>query len=283
MFFDKKWGRNVENKRIDKKLKSNINLAVILILFAFTALSDIIDITYSNNSLYNKFIAKIVQQTCGALAGVLILVRLDIQLFKKPQNLLYLIPCLLIAIDNFQFSSYFNGKMELIYTKPVEFILFFGYCMCIGLFEEIIFRGIIFSILAGYFSKDKKGFLKTYVVSSVIFGVAHLFNGFSLGTILQVGYTILTGGLFAFCLIKTKNIFCCALVHGVYNFCGLLFDKTQGLGNGVIFDIGTVVTMLVVCVSVGVFILYKVWIYSDEERMEMYARFGISEERSIES
>lgn len=237
-----------------------------------------VKITYSSNLLHNRLIAKIVQQSCGALAGILILRRLSIQLFKKPQNCLYLIPCIVIAVDNFQFSAFFSGKMQLLYDKPADFLLFFGYCICIGLFEEIVFRGIIFSIIAGIFSKDRKGFLKTYVVSSLVFGLAHLFNGFSAGTLLQVGYTILTGGLFAFCLIKTKNILCCAFIHGLYNFCGLLFDAQQGLGNGVVFDVGTVITMLIVSVLVGIFVLYHVWKYSDEERMELYSRLGIKEE-----
>jgi membrane protease YdiL (CAAX protease family) len=147
-----------------------------------------------------------------------------------------------------------------------------------AIFEEIIFRGIVFSVLADRFSKNKKGFLKTYVISSVIFGLAHLFNGFSFGTVLQVGYTVLTGGLFAFCLIMTKNILCCALVHGIYNFCGLLFDHVQGLGNGVVFDLGTVITMAVISVVVGIFVLYKVYHYPDEERKDLYARLGIAKE-----
>ena len=258
-----------------KRVQSLIILAIILILCVLTAILDFIDIQYSQDEVYNRLIAKIIQQTCGALAGILILLRLNIRLFGKPQNLLYLIPCFIIAIDNFQFAAYFNGKMQLIYNKPVDFILFFGYCISIGLFEEIVFRGIIFSIIAGYFTKDKKGLLKTYVVSSVIFGFAHLFNGFSLGTLLQVGYTILTGGLFAFCLIKTKNIFCCALVHGIYNFCGLLFDRVQGLGAGVVLDLATSLTMLIVSVIVGGFILYKVWGYPEEERKELYARLAV--------
>lgn len=242
------------------------------------AVLDFIKITYSRNPLHNRLIARIIQQSCGALAGTLILRRLNIRLFKKPQNCLYLIPCIIIAVDNFQFSAFFSGKMQLLYNKPIDFLLFFGYCMFIGLFEEIVFRGIIFSIIAGLFIKDRKGFLQTYVVSSLVFGLAHLFNGFSAGTLLQVGYTILTGGLFAFCLIKTKNILCCALVHGLYNFCGLLFDAQQGLGNGVVFDVGTVITMATVSVAIGIFVLYHVWKYSDAERKELYFRLGIKEE-----
>lgn len=153
--------------------------------------------------------------------------------------------------------------------------------MAVGLFEECIFRGIVFSVLAGCFSKDRKGFLKTYFLSAIIFGAAHLFNGFSLGTLLQVAYTVLTGGLFAFCLIKTKNILCCAFVHGLYNFCGLLFD-TQGLGTGVVFDVGTVVTMAIVGVCVGIFVLYSVFKYSEEERCALYGYLGLKTDKNEE-
>ena len=265
----------MQNKGVGKNTCKKVMLAIILALFAIVALLEFIPFSYSENDLHNRFISKILQQTCGSIAGILILIRLKIRLFGKPQNFLYFLPCLIIAVDNFQFSSFFRGEMQLIHTKAIDFILFFSYCMLIGLFEEIVFRGIIFSIIAGIFTKDKQGFLKTYVVSSVVFGIAHLFNGLSLGTILQVGYTILTGGLFAFCLIKTKNIFCCALVHGVYNFCGLLFDKVQGLGSGVVFDLGTVITMLVISLILGVFILYKVYTYPEEERKDLYARLGV--------
>lgn len=273
----------MQNNTTRKRLQSSIILAIILALCVLTATLEFCEIQYTEDEVYNRLIAKIVQQTSGAIAGILILFRLNIKLFGKPENLLYLIPCFIIAIDNFQFASYFNGKMQLVYNKPIDFILFFGYCISIGLFEEIIFRGVIFSIIAGYFTKDRKGFLKTYVISSIVFGVAHIFNGFSFGTILQVGYTILTGGLFAFCLIKTKNIFCCALVHGVYNFCGLLFDKTQGLGAGVVLDLGTIITMAIVSIVVGIFVLYKVWTYSEEERKELYIRLSVPEEKNIEN
>jgi len=144
---------------------------------------------------YVRIALKTIQQLCGATVGIFLLHHLNIKLFKSAQNLVYLIPCLIIAIDNFQFSAFFSGKMQLIRKDAIDFLLFFFSCMAIGLFEEIIFRGVVFSVLANKFSKDHKGFLQTYVVSSLLFGLAHLFNGFSLGTLLQVGYTVLTGGL----------------------------------------------------------------------------------------
>ena len=257
-----------------KSIQGYIQIAVIAVLCAFTVLLDIIDVTLCQDEFYNRMLCKIVQQVLGSVAGIMVLLRLGIKGFCKPQNLLYMLPCLLIAIDNFQFSAYFNGKMQLVRTAPCDFVIFFLYCMLVGLFEEIVFRGIVFAILAGLFSKDKKGLLLTYAISSLVFGAAHLFNGFSAATLRQAGYTVLTGGLFAFCFIKTKSIFCCACIHGVFNFCGLLFDK-QGLGNGVVFDKGTVITMLVVSIVLGVFILYKTWKYPEKEREVLYSRLGI--------
>ncbi len=259
-----------------KRIRGYIQIAVIAALCAFTVLLDVVDIPFSQDEFYDRMICKIIQQSCGSVAGILLLLHLGIRLFDKPQNFLYMLPCLIIAVDNFQFSAYFRGKMQLVRTAPQDFIIFFVYCMLTGLFEEIVFRGIVFAVIAGLFSKDKKGFLWTYAISSLVFGLSHLFNGFSAATLLQVGYTILTGGLFAFCLIKTKNILCCALTHGIFNFCGMLFDK-QGLGTGVVFDGGTIITMVAVSVLVGVFVLYKVWKYPEGERGELYGRLGLTE------
>ncbi len=245
-----------------------------MLLCAITLLLDFLRIPFSKDEFYNRTGTKILQQACGSILAILLARRLNLKIFRKVENWLYLLPCMLIALDNFQWSAYFSGKMQLIRTNAGDILLFLLNCMLVGLFEELIFRGILFSLLLGVFSKDKKGFLKTYVFSSLIFGGAHLLNGFSLGTLLQVAYTCLTGGLFAFCFVKTKNVLCCAFVHGCYNFCGILFDK-QGLGAGVVFDLGTVITMILVSVSVGIFVLYKVWKYSDAERERLYERLAV--------
>ena len=262
---------NQENR---KSIRNVIEIAVILLLCGLTLALDYLKINYVEHELRNKYLSKIIQQGCGGIAAILLMRRLNIRLFGKPQHMLYMIPCLLIAIDNFQFSSYFQGNMQLVHNEPMDFLLFALYCLSVGLFEECIFRGVIFAVVAGLFSKDKKGLWLTYITSSVIFGLAHIFNG----SILQVGYTILTGGLFAFALMKTKNIFCCAFVHALYNFGGLLFETAErfGLGNGVVFDMGTVITMLVVCLTLGAFVLYSVFKYSAEEQKELYAKLGVS-------
>lgn len=256
--------------RKQNNIRNILEIGVITILCVFTVILDFVEIPYLNDPFRNKMLSKIIQQSCGGIAAILLMLRLNIRLFGKPQHWLFFLPCLIVAFDNFQISAFIQGKMELVRTSPADFLLFTGYCLAVGFFEECIFRGIIFSVLASLFPQNKKGLLLTFVCSSLIFGAAHLLNGFSW----QVGYTILTGGLFAFCLIKMKNILFCALTHAIYNFCGLLYDSNF-LGSGVVFDAGTVWTMLIVSVCVSIFVLIFTFKYPEDERVELYSRLGI--------
>jgi uncharacterized protein YneF (UPF0154 family) len=52
-------------------------------------------------------------------------------------------------------------------------------------------------------------------------------------------------------------------------------EKDLGLGFGVVFDLGTVITMLIVSVVVGLFVVYKTWTYSEQERVCLYADLGV--------
>lgn len=263
------------------KYKSSdiVQMAVILLLCAAMAVLDLTKtkLHYTADEVNNRLIADTVPLIIGSAAVVWLMIRGRSKLFGRPQRLLYLLPCLIVAVDNFPFHAYFAGLAEVVYTGADKWILFALYCAFVGVFEECVFRGILFPLMAGSFSSDKKGFLKTYFLSSVVFGVMHLFNifgGAGVGpTLLQVGYTTLTGGLFAFVLIKTKNVLLCALVHGVYDFCGLLLSA-QGLGIGSAFDWQTTVTMAVVGVAAGIFVLYSVFKYSESERTELYEKLG---------
>lgn len=66
----------------------------------------------------------------------------------------------------------------------------------------------------------------------------------------------------------------CAITHAIYNFCGLLFTSTVGLGSGSVIDPPTGIMMAVIAVIVGVFVLYQVFTYSEVERVDLYQRLG---------
>lgn len=263
-----------ENKHPKSRIRELWQPIVIVLLCVVMAVLDFVPLTYTKNEVRNGLISDTVPLMVGSAAVIWLMLRGKSGLFGRPVKLLWFLSCLIIAIDNFPFCSYFSGKSELYDTAVPDWILFALYCAGVGVFEECVFRGILFPIMAGSFSADRKGFLKTYFLSSVIFGAMHLFNLFAGGgaaTFLQVGYSTLTGGLFAYALIKTKNILLCAFAHGLYDFCGLLLPK---LGGGTEFDAGTIVTMAIVSVLVAAFVLYSVWTYPESERKELYSRLG---------
>ena len=78
-----------------------------------------------------------------------------------------------------------------------------------------------------------------------------------------------------FVFIKTKNVAFPAVIHALYNFCGLLFTSHIGLGAGSVIDVPTGIMMAIISVCIGIFVLYSVWKYPDSERIELYRRLGV--------
>ena len=260
------------------KRKSTILLITALCLGGAALLLYLLPWQISKNAFKQKTFEGIFLYGLCAVAVICLLIRLKVRLFSKPSGWLALLIGLIIAVDNFPFYSYFQGNIHFLSSDFTDFFLFAIYCLAVGVFEECIFRGIVFSVFAERLPQNKKGFLLTYLFSSIAFGLAHLFNlfvGAGIGpTLLQVVYTTLTGGLFAFVLIKTKNLLLCGFTHGVYNFCGLVLSE-QFLGTGIVFDTGTTVIMAIVSVAVGIFVLYKVFTYPEKERIDLYERLAI--------
>ena len=253
-----------------------LTLCAVMILFELVPILK--EIPFTNDKAYNRLISLSIPLIMGVIAVILIAGECGVRLFGRPEWLWVLIPALIIAIDNFPWLAYAAGKMELIYTQPLHFVVFGAYCLLVGFFEEILFRGIFFSVLASVFEHTKKGLIWTYLLSSVAFGAIHILNVFQSGgaAVLQAGYSILTGGLFGFVLMKTKNVVFPAIIHAVYNFCGLLFTSHIGLGTGSIIDLPTGIMMALISVCIGVFVLYSVWKYPESEREELYKRLGVN-------
>ena len=102
-----------------------------------------------------------------------------------------------------------NGKR---YNYLWQFIYEFLYCIfAIGLVEEFVFRGFIFEKTKRIGGKD----IIAVTISSVLFGVFHLFSG----NIVQMLMTAFLGALFCVCRLKIKNCSTLSLIigHGVYD------------------------------------------------------------------
>ena len=119
----------------------------------------------------------------------------------------------------------FLGTVEE-FTKGwlINLITLFFMMLFSGLFEELAFRAVLNDAVIYQFRSSKHVFLISAVVTSLVFGAAHVI-GSDLSTMSAIGQasmkTLFTGiiGL-AFLLLywKTRNIWACGLVHGIYDF-----------------------------------------------------------------
>lgn len=99
------------------------------------------------------------------------------------------------------------------------------------MFEELIFRGAILTLLA-HFTKNKTAIL----ISAISFGVYHWFSYgmFGSGIIPMIYIFLLTGGMglvWATIYIKTNSIVMPAMIHLSWNYMSALFLDYQPFGQ----------------------------------------------------
>lgn len=100
-------------------------------------------------------------------------------------------------------------------------------CIFVGVFEESLFRGIIFSSFIEKLGSTKKGIIISAIISSCIFGFIHVVSFFLMGTginvisVTQALLKTLQSGMLGFFLatiyLKTKNIWGISLIHAINN------------------------------------------------------------------
>ena len=118
--------------------------------------------------------------------------------------------------------------------NPVlEFIIVFLMFISVGLFEELAFRAVINDAIIYKFREKKYVFVLSAVVSSVVFGAAHIVGEFDATSAVAWGQAVaktLESGVFGLALLilywKTRNIWACGLAHGLFDF---FAGYTEGL------------------------------------------------------
>ena len=103
-------------------------------------------------------------------------------------------------------------------------LILFLMFMAVGQFEELAFRAVINDAIIYKFRNWKYVFVLSAVVTSIVFGAVHVvgFEATSYLAWLQaIGKTLSAGVLGLALLIlywKTRNIWACGIVHGLYDF-----------------------------------------------------------------
>lgn len=115
--------------------------------------------------LDDVFLSKMINDTIfrflGSIVFILIIYVFGHKVLKltRPflKSFLIIIPALLISINNFPFIPLLTGNAEI--TNPLYTIIVFAItCISVGLFEELVFRGLILFFLLQNYLKIKKDF-----------------------------------------------------------------------------------------------------------------------------
>ena len=198
----------------------------------------------------------------AAGTAVMVLLALDIgwDIFGftgRGRGFLLALPFVAVAVNNLPIVGLARGTVH-VHAGAGSIALFAANCLAVGLFEETVFRGVIFPLILRRMKDDRMGIFLAIVISSVLFGAVHLVNllsGFNPAVFLQVGYSTLIGAMCAMVMLLTRNVFACAFLHAGFNFCGLLADE---LGSGPVWDGASIALTAIVgvlAVAYGVLLL----------------------------
>lgn len=226
---------------------------IILYVFMIIALVyiDQSNIKWSSNELASKMIENSILRFIGGIVFLTILLSYGYGKYFKftapVKSLLIIIPGLIVAVNNFPISAFFQDRTVMI-EPAYNVYLFLIESLSVGFFEEIIFRVLILVLLLEQLKDKAHGILKAIIISSLLFGVIHIinfFDGAAFGaTMMQIGYSFLVGLLLAVLYIKTKNIWVIMILHALYNFFGQVMFQVGTVSNR--YDTITVVATVII-------------------------------------
>lgn len=155
---------------------------------------------------------------------------------------------------------------------PWELFSLFLMFIFVGLFEEMAFRAVINDAIIYAFRDKKWVFVLSALVSSLAFGAAHIVGAdlSSFAAWAQAAGKTISAGIFGLALLflywKTRNIWACGIVHGLYDFfVGFsqgIFNDPNANHNYVMPDENATPVIVVYAVTslIELFIFWRIWV-----------------------
>lgn len=158
--------------------------------------------------------------------------------FTARKTMYLLVIALILGIVSALLAAFFEPTFDLTQLRYLPFLVLI--CLFTGIFEEGLFRGLVFPLFAHELKAHKHGVVVAALFSALLFGALHVSNLVTadVGNPIVLGQALaktLQASLFGFFMaaifLKTNNIWPIALVHGLYNLFALwptlLFPGSQ--------------------------------------------------------
>ena len=216
------------------------------------------------------FILHIVCRVLAVFFAVLMAKACGFKFFAKPKFTVFYVLLFVIGVlvcaNNFPVIGFATGNVAL--NENAKIARYLVYCAAIGVAEEFVFRGAVMPLVGMKFREKAHAPFLTVLVTSAVFSLCHLFNVFSAGigpTLLQVGYTFLTGGLFCAAYLFTENLVFPVILHTLFDVGGLMFSPPFGIASGNMWDLITVIITAVLGVAATAVYALALWNYKKKE------------------
>lgn len=164
-------------------------------------------------------------------------------------------------------SDMITGTIKIDITRPLVILAFVMVYLSTGLFEEVLFRGLVFPLMIKKWGRKRSGCYMAMILSSMLFGILHLVHYFLgdsslIATIAQIIYATFIGVFFAACVIRNYSIYPAIMLHGIFDITGSL--KEIAVGGGINRYISMSLEEAIICVIItlplfvyGIFIVRK--------------------------
>lgn len=131
------------------------------------------------------------------------------------------------SVINF-YDTWVNIDMSVATIPNLKDYIGYGlYVLGVGVFEEVLLRGIILNKMLDRWGDSKGGIYDAVLISSFLFGLWHLINLINkpwmvIGTITQVFYAFFIGVFFSAVYLRTRNLWSVILMHAIFDIGGCL-------------------------------------------------------------
>lgn len=221
-----------------QKLRLFSNRCPIIFAFAVMIIGTVLTEIPAENWLMNtmdyqsaSYITGVVSQGLVSVLLVVLLSKMGLLQaagFTRPsqwKQLWLLWPLLALSVVNG--LDVFTGALVIDGSKQTAIILYTLLYISVGFVEEILFRGVMMTIMVQKWGTTRKGIYKAVIVSSVLFGLLHLVNlamgRYSLlAAATQTGYALFFGVFFGACMLRNNSIWPVIFGHTVFDFFGAL-------------------------------------------------------------
>ena len=245
--------------------------AVIAIVYALVCLKYIKSQTYFQMLLMRTLL-------CGAMAFFLYQISGDKTLASGYHSTFYVIKVAMgywifaFPLGWIAFAGNAANDYPLWENPTLQLITVFGMFLFVGLFEEMAFRAVINDAIIYQFRNRKYVFVFSALACSLTFGSVHVI-GSDLSSLAAWGQALgktISTAVFGLALLvlywKTRNIWACGVVHGVYDFLlsfsiGILKVPDSGLGNYVFDDSMASAAILIYAIDtlINLLIFLVIW------------------------